>query len=150
ASIDFTFGDATITGAATFRILNEDANNGFGGGSIAGDASIFVSTSNTFSAPTLLAEINNLGGFIGGESSIEFSGGILNTVHGATFEILEDASTETDSSISISAESISVGGSLIARITDLQTSFDLEKVTVQATGGDITVGNQLLVDGNVT
>jgi hypothetical protein len=44
---------------------------------------------------------------------------------------------------------MSIAGSLIAGITDLQSSFDLDQVTIQVTD-DITVGNQLLVDGDVS
>jgi mannose-6-phosphate isomerase-like protein (cupin superfamily) len=149
ASIIFNFGDAKITGAATFRILNEDANNGFAGGVIGGNASISVGATGSFTAPSLLAEINNLGGFIGGQSSILFSTeGTLTTFHDATFEILEGTFNGSGgASISVSAGSFSVLGSLIASITG--TSFDLDQVSVQATD-DITVGNQLLVGGNVT
>ena len=150
ASIDWSFGNVTIAGEASFRILNQDSGNGFGGGNIAGDALIDISSSTGFSAGTILAQINNLGGTIGGSSAINFESdlGELRANQNATFEILEDASNEAGSSIFVSANSISTGGSLIAKIANTETSFDFDNVSVNA-NDTITVGNQLLVDGTV-
>jgi mannose-6-phosphate isomerase-like protein (cupin superfamily) len=148
-TISWSFGSLAVAGESSFRILNLDL--GFGGGSIAGDTMIDISSSNGFSAGTLLAQINNLGGTIGGTSTIVFESefGELQINQNATFEILEDAPSEAGSSIDVSARSILIGGSLIAKITNGQTSFNFENVSVNATD-TITVGNQLLVDGIVT
>jgi hypothetical protein len=147
ATIDFTFGDVDVAGQASFRIANQDL--GFGGGNIGGAALINVLNTGGFTAGSLLAEINNLGGIIGGSSTIAFTAGDLSVFHDATFQILQDASNEGGSTITLSANSISIGGTLLARISNAETSFDFDQVLVQATD-TITVGSQLLVDGIVT
>jgi mannose-6-phosphate isomerase-like protein (cupin superfamily) len=155
ASINYAFEDTvSVTGQASFRIQNENNGNGFGGGMIGGDAFLNVFSFN-FNAGSLSTQINNLGGIIGGESSIFFTAQLgFDIVHDALFQILHDApegegGTNSTITINVPSGSISVGGSLIARISDLNTSFDFDRVTVGASG-DITVGNQLLVDGTVT
>ena len=148
ANLDFTFGTASVTGEASFRIQNEDL--GFGGGNIGGNASINVSCAGSFNAGLIFAQINNLGGSISGQSSITFGAGTeLKSFHDATFEILQNAPNGNSSITIDSAGSISISGSLIAKIANSQNSFDIDNVSVGATN-DITIGNQLLVDGNVS
>lgn len=134
--------------------MNFDDGTGNGGGTIGNDATITI-TAQSLSAATLLVRINNLGGTIGGDASINITlGDALTTIGDATIDILKDqtfgeGSVAGSSSVTVNAGSLAIEGSLIARITDLTTSVDFDNVNIGATG-DITVGNQLLVDGHVT
>ncbi len=155
ASVAFgATGAIDTSGAATFRIVNFDDGNGYGGGTINGDATVSIAAQ-SLSASTLLVRINNLGGTIGGDASVDVTlGDALTTAGNATFDILNDltfgeGSVAGGTSVTVNAASLAIGGSLIARITDLETPVAFDNVNVGATG-DITVGNQLLVDGNVT
>ena len=150
-------GDATIgfaiahgltsLGDVTFEILND--NNDFGGGTIAGDATITVGA-RTLTAASLLAQINNSGGSIGGDSSILFAiSGALTTTGDADFHILGDSLTTPGATIALTVGSFNIGGSLNASIGTGQTFFNFDNVTIDATNG-ITVGDQLLVQGSVT
>ena len=150
-SFDAT-GAITTPGAATFRIVNFDDGAGNGGGTIGGNASVSIAAQ-SLSAASLLVRINNLGGTINGDASINFVvGGALVTTGNATFDILQDltgGSVAGNSSVTVSAGSFNIGGTLLARISDLTTSVDFDNVTINA-AGDITVGDQILVDGNLT
>ncbi len=154
---DLTFavtGAIESAGDATFRIVNFDDDSGYGGGTIGGDATVSIAAQ-SLSAATLLVRINNLGGTIGGDAIVNVTlDGALTSTGNATFDILKDqtfdeGSISGTSSVTVNAASLAIGGSLIARITDLTTPVDFDNVNIGATG-DITVGNQLLVDGNVT
>ena len=66
-------GNLTSHADATFQILNDQRPNfGNGSGHIGGDATIDV-TANALSAGALEAQINNVGGAIGGHSNINFT-----------------------------------------------------------------------------
>jgi hypothetical protein len=150
ADLSFVVAGAITSGdTATFRIVNLDDGAGLGGGTINGDATINVDAA-TLSAATLLARINSLGGTIVGNSSITFGvTGALTTTGDATFEILQDTATSSAASVTVTASSYNIGGSLVARISDGETSFDVANVAVNATN-DITVAGSLSIDGNVT
>ena len=69
----------------------------------------------SLSAANLLARINNTGGSIEGNASIDFEiSGALTTTGDATFQIIRN-SGEPSQSIIVNAGSISVGGNLTAR-----------------------------------
>ena len=149
-----TTGAIASVGDATFRIVNFDNGVGNGGGNIGGDATINL-IAQSLSAANLITRINNLGGTIGGDATINLSlGGALTTTGNATIEILQDLllgpeQTTQNSFLTLNAASLTIGGSLTVRITDLETSFDFDNVTVGVTD-DITVSGSLLVEGSVT
>ncbi|MGH7938856.1 MAG: beta strand repeat-containing protein, partial [Bryobacteraceae bacterium] len=132
ATIGFAIAHGlTSLGDVTFEILND--NNDFGGGTIAGDATIAVDA-RTLSAASLLAQINNSGGSIGGASSILFAiGGALTTTGGADFHILGDSLTTPGATIAVTVGSFNIGGSLNASIGAGQTFFNFDNVTINAT-----------------
>ncbi|MEO8044066.1 MAG: FecR domain-containing protein [Spartobacteria bacterium] len=155
ATLSFALtGAIASVGDATFRIVNFDNGAGNGGGSIGGDATVSLDAQ-SLSAATLLVRINNLGGTIGGDAIVDVNlGDALITTGNATFDIFQDStlidgSVGGTSSVTVNAASLAIGGSLIARVTDLTTPVEIDNVNIGTTG-DITVGNQILVDGNVT
>nr|MBA3544809.1 hypothetical protein [Chthoniobacterales bacterium] len=155
ATVSFFATNAiSSAGDATFRILNFDDGSDYGGGTIGGDATVSIDAQ-SLSAATLIVRINNLGGTIGGDATVDVNlGAALTTTGNATFDILNDptldgGSVGGSSSVSVNAGSLAIGGSLIARITDLTTPVDFDNVNIGATD-DISVGDQILVDGNVT
>ncbi len=149
ANLSFTVAGAlSTTGNTTFRIVDSDDGQGLGGGSISGDATINVNVG-SLSAAALVARINSLGGTIGGDSDIVFGvTGALTTTGNATFEVLEAFASEPAASVAVSAGSYTIGGNLVARISDTESSFGVENVSVNATN-DIAVTGSINVDGNV-
>ena len=134
-------GVVTTAGDASFRISNES-------GSIGADAAITVKAG-PFSANTLLVEIDNLGGTVRRDSSIVFNaGGDVATSGDATFQILQESEARSNASVTLNVGSFTLGGSLIVKIGDATSSFDLENVAVNVTN-DISLGGQLAVGGNV-
>ncbi len=145
-------GDASLYAALSDALtVSDDATIQIGnaGGSIGGDATIDINLG-SFSANSLLLQIDNLGGTIGGASSIFFNvDGELASNGDATFQILQDDANASSASISLDVGSYAIGGSLIAKISDGETSFSYDSVSVDAID-DIIVGDQILVDGNLT
>ena len=71
AIVNFDLSGAIDTqGDANFQIFNQ--NNGSGGGSIGSDATINVTAAN-ITANSLLAQIDNTGGTIGGNAAINMN-----------------------------------------------------------------------------
>ena len=145
-------GGLTVTADATFEILNQVVGlqfgeGGIGGGTVGGDATInFAAASLT--AGSLTAIIDNTFGAVGGASSINFATTNALTVTGdATFQILRE-NLETTNSITISAGSINVGGSLVAGILDGTNRVLFGDVSLSSVG-DIFVGQDLQVDGTI-
>lgn len=143
-------GDLTVTNDATFQI---DTSNE---GSIAGDATINVSAA-SLSAASLVAEIDSYeGGAVTGDSNITFTiSGPLHTTGDASFEINRDSTELSPSfvsggpSISVSAGSIDVGGSLFEGVLDGEEASGPTTNVFLQSNGSLTVGSQLTVYGTV-
>jgi hypothetical protein len=95
AAITFNINKAVNSGsAAYFQILNETLVAGSPGGSISGDATVDVNVGDLASGPdqnghALVANIDNRGGSIGGNASIDFVGsGSVNAQGNGIFQIL--------------------------------------------------------------
>ncbi len=137
-------GNLTTNLASNFFLINSQKGHVGTGGNI------FANIGGDFSASTVSALIDNSsGGSIDNGGAITFAiGDSFTTTGNASFTILVD-SRFPNGAISVAAGTLNIAGSLIARISDLQTSLDFDRVTIGATN-DITVGNQLLVQGSVT
>ena len=116
------------------------------GGTIDGNTAINVDAAN-ITANSLLAQINNTSGTIGGNANINFNlTGDLQTVGDASFSILNGGGTiGADAAINVNAASISIGGSL-SSTTDVTADtasggtigVDGAKVTFQCSAADLT------------
>src|SRR5207249_3237890 len=121
-------GDITTQGNATFQILNSDNGIGSGGGTIGTDATVNVNVGNITSGPdvnsnALIVQIDNRGGSIGGNATIDFAAsGNVDAQGNALFQIFNEnngsggGSIGSDAMINVTAASISTGGSLFATI----------------------------------
>jgi len=136
-------GDLT-TGSLLALVNNRD------GGSIAGNAAINFSAVN-LTANSLTTSIDNTGGTITGSSTISFTlSGALTTDGDANFLILGNPATTPDAAITVSANSINIGGALNVSISDGQgLIFGTQNLSVTS-ADNVTVGSSIFVGGSLT
>ncbi len=155
-------GVLNVGGYATISIDNDQlsegglVHNGRGGidgstitgGTINGNATIDVNAGGLY-AMSLYSQINNTSGLIGGSASILYSLGTLATQSDATFQIYQPLGNSSGT-ITIDAGSIDVGGYLTVGVLSDYSRVILNQNVLVHSDGDINVGGDLSVDGNVT
>ncbi len=146
-------GSLTSSGAATIQITN-------GGGAIGGDATISL-TATALSAPSLLAQIDSLGGTISGAATIDFNlSESLTTTGDATFNIdltpggqnpthAIRGRTAAIGTVDFNGGSYDVGGTLLATIVGGDGGItigtaamhaDIVKIGAFGNNGSLTIG----------
>jgi len=133
-------GDIDTQGTAAFHIYNNDA--GSGAGVIGSDAAVSVSASN-ISSNYLETAISNEGGNIGGSAVIDFgASGNITTVGDALFSIANSSGTiGSDATMNVSAMAISIGGSLVANISNDTGGNIVGSANLNVTAADITANS---------
>ena len=153
ALIDFGIaGDISSQSDATFQILNNDNGSGFGGGAIGSDATIDVSAA-SLSAAFLTAQIiNDPGGTIGGNATINMNvSGPANVTNDATVQILGSDGAAA-AAININGGTYDAGGTFLTLIdgdgaitfNNASVHADVLKVGALGTNGVLNIGGGTL------
>ena len=144
-------GAITCQAGAVFEIDNYDDDSGFGGGVVGGTASVSVAA-NSLSAASLIAQINNLGGTIGGDALIDLNvSGSATIATDATVQILGSDSTAA-AAINLNGGSYDAGGTFLALIdgsgaiafNNASVHADVLKVGALGTNGVLNIGGGTL------
>jgi hypothetical protein len=137
-------GNLILTAGGDLSLTLANGN----GGHIGGIASIELSAA-SLTANSFTSLIDNSGGTIAGDTTISITlPGALTTTGDASFIILGSSETTPGAAITVNVGSITLGGSLVARISDGENAFNTGNVTIAA-NGNVTVGNAIQVDGTV-
>jgi FecR protein len=136
AAINFSVTNSLqIGGAADFQILNESVVTGSPGGTIGGDATIDVSAAN-ITADSLLAQIDNVNGTIGGAANVALNvGHDVAAPNGITLQILNNNSGHIGPGADVL---FSVGGA-VAPTANLDLFIDNSGGGVIDNGGNVTM-----------
>jgi hypothetical protein len=151
ANMNFNLtGDLTTSGDADFQIFNSDF---FGdGGTITSDATITINAAN-ITANSLLADIDNTGGSIGGAATINMNvSGTATVTTDATVQILGSDGAVGGAAINFNGGSYDAGGTFLAFIDQSGTitfnnataHADVLKVGALGTSGVLNIGGGML------
>jgi hypothetical protein len=116
ALIDFGIaGDVSVPSDATFQILNNNTGTGFGSATIIGNATINVNAANV-TAGSLLTQIVNNGGTIGGDATINMNlSGTATVTNDATVQIL-GSDGAASAAINLNGGNYNAGGTFLSYI----------------------------------